>query len=653
MSLLRAAFLDFLVCFYLIGGAVLFRRIFPRESPWLGFFIPTLVVMFTLNFIEHFVALPELNWLLPITLGGLFWCMIRPGVSWDGLRLPAVLFVIAFTFCLIIRGLHPEIPCWTEGLANLNRMLDFCLGDTVPPTDSWLPPYDHGGYYTFQHYGASIMKRLFNLDIGTGYNLGYTFLNAWICLMAAGAAFALTEKKWVAAAVMLVVIANYTGGAVIMMLFNHTGVNFQLSYDLHHGWADEHNNPMWKLLAADPYQQRTRLFTPGNNIYNPEFHANMGGNLVVLLSLFAGAEVMKKESPSNWPWVLLVVLPVMILITLGWIFPVVAFLCVGTLTLAFVTSRRPKNGSWVAVVSVVAIALIWPSVDRIMVGSYSEPIHWTTKEEHTYIWLFVEQWWPVYLPWFSLCFVWFRLSLMARWWHIAVPVLLLIFEFFTVGDRSHCVEKLWSALFCAGLVGFVSLAFMQKAWPFRILTVFMLACAMGVLWNWWLEAQKGVDWGTNFFRLEGDGILYYDSQKKRLLQVARQLHNETILSGRPSWGYSQAPAVALFSENKSYVGWGLHEQEAGNGDEPDHRAQQSNDFYDGKMSNPLPFLAANNIAAVLIWPDEAISDDILAKLKTQLSPAYYYVDCKEDEEHNAGLFLRLPAASDKTKALSP
>ena len=57
-------------------------------------------------------------------------------------------------------SLNPAISCNTEGVADMARILDFCFGDKLPPTDSWCPPYDHGGYYTFQHYGASLLTAL-------------------------------------------------------------------------------------------------------------------------------------------------------------------------------------------------------------------------------------------------------------------------------------------------------------------------------------------------------------------------------------------------------------------------------------------------------------------------------------------------------------
>jgi len=70
------------------------------------------------------------------------------------------------------------------------------------------------------------------------------------------------------------------------------------------------------------------------------------------------------------------------------------------------------------------------------------------------------------------------------------------------------------------------------------------------------------------------------------------------------------------------------------------RAKFSSDFYSGQIQNPLPYLAANHIAAVLIWPEDQIPDHVLAQLRKELMPDYVYVDCKMGQPDNAGLFLR-------------
>ena len=58
------------------------------------------------------------------------------------------------------------------------------------------------------------------------------------------------------------------------------------------------------------------------------------------------------------------------------------------------------------------------------------------------------------------------------------------------------------------------------------------------------------------------------------------------------------------------------------------------------MTDRLDFLRSKQIAGVLVWPDDAISDDALAALRKELAPDYDYVDCKGDGPNNAGVFVR-------------
>jgi hypothetical protein len=71
------------------------------------------------------------------------------------------------------------------------------------------------------------------------------------------------------------------------------------------------------------------------------------------------------------------------------------------------------------------------------------------------------------------------------------------------------------------------------------------------------------------------------------------------------------------------------------------------DFYAGTLPDKLAFLRCHRIAAVLIWPEDKISDAVLQKLKSELASDYYYVDCKMDEPDNAGVFLPQDAATQK------
>lgn len=649
MLLLRAVLLEILVCFHVIGAAVLFRRLFPRESVWLAFILPTLFVMSLFNFIEHYIALPDLGWLLPFSVAGLLWAIVRPGYSWDELRLPTILFLAIFTWAFFLKCLNPEITCNTEGVADMARVVDFCLGDKLPATDSWCPPYDHGTYYAFQHYGASLLKRLFSLDIGTGYNMGYNLLNTVTILVGAGAAYIISGKKtWVCVLTLLVLLADFTGSAVILFIIDtlhpvkgmYDLYDSRLSIDIGDGWNDPNrHNPFGWIYHVAP--QGLRLFTPAFNIYFPEFHANLGGHFMTLASVLAANEAYKQER-SNWPWICLVVFPLMTLIMATWYMIVVTVLCVGCFAVALIVGRRPENWRFVFAGIAVGSGLIWPSVNTLISGTYQvAEFHWTPWVEYTAPLEFLIQWWPIIVPWVILLFVWQRMSLLARWIHAALPLLLIFIEVASFGDRTWTVEKMWGAVYGVGLVTFLPLVFIQKNVVFRVVTFSYLFISVIFILAWFKIEYDQVNWDIVAFRLRGDTVFQSDPQKRRLLQELQTLHAATILNGKSEWSYNQSPSLVGFSENRCYIAWFWQEIQCGHGGVADYRDQQSNAFFAGTMQHPLDFLRLNNIAAVVIYPDDQIPGNILQQLQSQIGSEYYYIDCKGDGPNNAGVFMRI------------
>jgi len=669
MLLLRAIVLDLLVCFHVVGAAVLFKRLFPRESTWLALILPTLGVMCVCNFVEHFIALSSLGWLLPVTLGLFFFALASPGswsgygiklspLSWDELRLPLILFLVVFQWAFFLKCLYPEITNNTEGVADMARVLDFSLGDKLPPTDSWCPPYDHGGYYTFQHYGASLLKRLFSLDVGTGYNMGYTLLNTLTLVVGAGAAYAMGGRRaWVAVGVLLVLLANFPGSFLFVFLHNPIHPDTRLSIDIGDDWDNPARNnffawifePLRKQYPDPPYNPPVlRLFTPAFNTYFPEFHANLGGHFMTLTTILAANEANRKE-PSNWGWILLLTLPLLTILTATWFFIVVTVFCGGCFLSLLLAGRRPESWTFTLIGVGFANMLIWPSVNTLLAGSYPVPFHWTAWRDYTPFWEFVIQWWPVLLPWFLLLFAWPWLSGLARGIHLLVPPLLLFIDAATFSDRGLTVEKMWGAVYGASLVTFLPLIFIQRNWVCRLVTVFYIFISVLFFMSWAKTDIYDPDiYTTIALHLKGDTVLQNNPQKKRMLQVLKRLHAQTVLAGRSAWSYSQAPSMVGFSENRCYIAWFAQEYQCGHGGEAEYRDQMSNEFYDGKMADPLPFLRSNDIAAILIYPEDdvkqCIPDAILQKLKTQLASDYYYIDCKMGAPNNAGVFLRLPGA---------
>ncbi len=115
-----------------------------------------------------------------------------------------------------------------------------------------------------------------------------------------------------------------------------------------------------------------------------------------------------------------------------------------------------------------------------------------------------------------------------------------------------------------------------------------------------------------------------------MLQVLDQVHNKTLLVGHCDWEYNYPPALAVFSGNRSYIAWYTEVALFGRMGEAEYRMHLNNDFYAGKLADPLGFLLDNQIAAVMIAPGDNIPDGILAQLTKQLEPAYRYIDCRID-----------------------
>ena len=114
----------------------------------------------------------------------------------------------------------------------------------------------------------------------------------------------------------------------------------------------------------------------------------------------------------------------------------------------------------------------------------------------------------------------------------------------------------------------------------------------------------------------------------------------TYLTGKCiNFNYYEAPALAVFTENRSYATWTYFESVANYREEAEYREKQNNDFYSGAMLKRLQFLQSHNVHGVIVWPDDNISNDALEALAKELDSDYEYIDCRGDGDKNAGVFV--------------
>ena len=639
MLFLRACFLATLVCVHILGGAVLFRRLFPRESPWWGFFLPALLLVSTLNFIEHFVALRMLVVALPLTTYGSILAMVFFRGWWKSLRLPIALFVPTFLLCFSIKCFEPDVNFFnTEGLTDLNRILDFCLGDTVPPQDCWLAPYPHVGYYTFMHYGASVLKRLFFVDIGTAYNVSSALVSSLNLLACAAAAYTLGRFRPLIAVLTLVVLAGgFTGSMPIHTLLHPSDPDPVGSIDIGDGTDGSPYKEFAPLLRIKAPDNAYRIYTPGCYIYYSEFHAPMGGDFVALLTVYSVAEVLRRRR-AFFPWIFLMVAPVLVFISCSWLVFIVLLLAIPSLIYAWKLNRRPPQWSPVFLGASFWLLLLAPTLTSLLWAAGGNPFYFSTTCLQDFVTAAI-QWWPVYLPWLFLLFRWGKLSPAAYWLHLWLVPIAFSTEIFCFNDRGTYLEKVLGAAYGVGITVVAPVLFAQPGRFFRGLSIVVILAGI-ISFVAWTAPIFTSSWPPAMFYLEGDHFLQDDPVESKMEQTLKCIHGQTVLTGNAQYAWYEPPVLAAFTENRCYLGWTNAEESAGNPDEAHFRQKQINDFFDDRLPHPLHFLQDADISAVIIWPDDKISDARLNAMKSQLRPAFSYLDCRTPDTANAGIFVK-------------
>ncbi|HEV3272524.1 MAG TPA: DUF2298 domain-containing protein [Candidatus Methylacidiphilales bacterium] len=656
MLILQALFLWLIISTLMIGGAMLFHRFFPEESPWFGFIIPPLTLVALLNFIEHLAALPSLLVLLPLLLGATVWMTVWRKYFKEPLILPSAVFLGAFAFTFAVRCLRPDIDYTSDGISDLNMINNFSQGQTLPPPDCWMPPLRFEWYYDLQHYAASVVERLLAVKIGVAYNVSHALLSALICVVGAGAAHRISGGKlWVTLAVPFLIESAATGSSAYLYITSFSSYpDLWMAADpsdkmLHPPDA----NPIWKWLFNDlpaglaqmspddiAKHQTLRLQVPGFWTWRSEYHANASGHLLSALSVLIVAELVHVQK-TIWPWVLAVITPIVAVTVSAWALPIAILLCWIALPTAWVCGRRPVSVRAIVPASFIGLTLLWPAFYNVTSSPQIPPIHGIDPQDHVPLVEFLIQWWPILILWICGCICFRSLSFGLRLILIVVPVMLMGIELVTIDSRYNTIEKMWGYTWAVGLIGLFPFVASRAGAAFKIVAILLLLSAFVSLTYFVHDLAQG-NWDGAAFHLEGSRYLTANDQKKKMLEAVGQTKHATYLSGKCVYCYNEAPALAVFTGNKSYIAWSWFESLTNYIDQADSREKLDNDFYSGAMTDRLHFLQSNKITGVIIWPDDDLSDDFLANLRKELEPAYDYIDCKDSGDKNAGVFLLQP-----------
>jgi Uncharacterized membrane protein (DUF2298) len=650
MLLIRAILLWSIISLHVVGGAAVFRLLFPKESAWLGFVVPSLALVVVMNFIEHLVAVPTLLWLLPFTTLGSIWCLLHPKLNWKGLHLPMGIFLGSFAFTLFLRALKPTIIGVSDGIPDLGVMSSFLMGEKVPPPLSWDPDLPLSRYYALLHYAMSVLTRLLGLDIGTGFNLSSALVSAFDCFTAAAVAWRIGRQKLWITLLAPVLIEGASTGATAYQWFAGPNLDPRQPDDFFNGFdVPENQNLLYKLIHD--VVCRHKLVPPGAWSWDGSAHATCGGLFLVLFLIWVMAEVLRRQA-TNWPWICLGVIPLLTIVTSAWAIPLVALLLLGTIFWIWYLKLYPRNLRFVLLSVGFATALMEPVLAEFLTTGSNSDIHWTGQDCRIQPAEYLILWWPIYLPLVALLFIWPRLSPAIKTVMVCLPLALIGIDLITVTNRDDWIGKLWCYTYGAGWIALVPAVFIQRAIFFRLVTAIIIASSLFSFAAW-----AGFLWRVNYWEhgdalhLEGTGSFRWDPVLSTILEDLSRLHRKTILTGKTDTGRS--PVLAAFTGNRIYIAWwsDIGAVKAGS-PAPDiakQRGQEVNDFYKGKCEDPLLFLRTRDISAVVIFPEDKIDTSVVDNLKKNLAPYYEYIDCHGDNV-NAGIFfyhsemLKWPAA---------
>jgi hypothetical protein len=646
LSLIRFCLLFGLVSLHVVGGAALFRRLFPRESPWFGFVVPALTLVLVMNFIEHEVAIPSLRALLPFTTLGCLWLIISPRTRWRGLRLPTAIFLVSFAFTLFLRFLKPDIARVRDGIYDMQFISGFCMGQSLPVESTWIPPIKLIYYYAFGHYGSSVLIRLFGFDLGTGFNVSAALVSAWIYLLIAGIAWQIGRRKlWITLVTPILTACAATGSAGYLWLAIKD-LDPQNIASVHSGMDNTQTHILlFRHLTPVTVYERRELLTPGWWSWMGIFHSTSLGQFITLVATLSITEIVRPKR-SNWPWICCAASVPLMLVSSTWGFPFVALLVLAALGWCWYRKRVPRNPRRVILGLGFFTACLTPMLLYYLTSSVP-PHGFPSAMEHTQVVEFLVQWWPIYLPWLALLLTWRRVHPAVGVILIVAPLAFLGTECYNFGARFDMTGKIWGFIFCAAWALFIPAVAASRFWVFRLLLGLIVINSALSLCFWTGYYWRTINW-KDVGEMEGKGDLRYDNSKARILNALLPLKDQIITTGLSAWSFCPCARIANFSGNRDYITWSFNcdNDMFRNGvGEGEQREEELNDFYAGKNPDPLLFLRQHNIAAVIIWPDDEIPDDVLAKLKQQLAPSYPYEDLRDADKHdtpNCGIFLYHP-----------
>jgi uncharacterized membrane protein len=615
-----------------------------------------LLVVLALFFVEHFIGLGSLYWLMPplVLLGGwLLWKKLRGERDKTFLEAEAV-FVLALLYGLFWRWSYPDISPASEKITDLYFISNYYPGFTLPPPDNWYPPQVFDHYYALQHYAAALLGRLFGLQIGVTYNLAFVLLMALPLTLA----WSLSARYIQTTALRILLLCSLAFGGtglgpllhlamqapVTTQAMNESGQTSASLSKEQHAWTIIINNVRFIgevidrgfqdnsdsgtmlasiLFPAVPEGPDPPMVLPAENygyhFFLGDYHPPIGGFLLLLLALATMASVDQSRQQRLGQGIVALTVPAM-LVTNAWLLPLQVLLILAWLLLRW-TQKRELHWAWLFGGAVLGSLLIQPFLQGFSSAAPGMSVKLVTAAQHTPPSRFLALHWPFLLLALLALFEprQRRLALgMAGTW----LVLLLLPEFIYMDDvtaaqyeRTKTTMKWWGWVHTGMLISIGALCLGSSVKWLRWSTVALLLVLNIIvidLAHFWFHSgryQQG--------ELNGHAWYTQDPVNRQMFEYLQAAPPGIVLESLPDNAYMNSSIHAIFNGKQALLGWPSHLM-TWHGDVPRVwlLKEEIERFYRGELDDPLGWLASHDVRYIVFGPMDdqryfnAINDNI-------------------------------------------
>ncbi len=638
-----------------------------------------LIVVLVLFFIEHLIGLGKIFWMLPITVILGLWMIWNVNTKEQGKIFwqSELVFVFAFLYGLFWRYSFPSISPSSEKITDLFFISNYYPGDTLPPLDNWNPPHLFDYYYAFQHYAAALLGRVFNLEIGTCYNLAFALIAALPLTLAWSMSGYYIQKKALRFLLVCTLAFGGTGFSPILYFTNQasdTPSTQNKNEWVQHG-RDIENISRQNIISSARYiggeldstsqkdrpvskstnkgvtpESKTPLVLPSENygyqFFLGDYHPPTGGFLILFLAiaLIASAENSRQSRASQA--LLALCVPVM-LITNTWTFPLLVLLILGWLAFRLMY-KLPVD--WLALFAggVAGTFLIYPFLIGFTSNSLPTPIKFVSENLHTPISRFIGLHWPVLLllsfGFFEKKYRRFSLTLSITWLS-----LLFISEFVYIDDptgaqyeRTNSVMKWWGWIQTGVIatLGAVCLGSSRKWIRWATVVVFIIINIAAIdLAKYWYYSGKQYQG-----KLAGHHWYTQTATNRMMFEFLKEAPKGVVLERILDNSFSNTSIYSIFNNKPVLLGWPLH-LNTWHGDVPRIwiLKDEIESFYRGEMDGSLVWLMSHNVEYIVFGPSDNNSNfDII---NNQIKSMYSWQEYNHSRHRHTGIWVKISTAS--------